>query len=405
VANRILLDLGPLRGSRDFRLLFAGQMVSLVGSQLTVVAVPFQVYAITHSSLQVGAVSLVQVVPLVAGALIGGSLADAADRRRLLVVTSALLAFTSGALAANAAAGRPSLVVVYLVSALAAGLGGVVSTAVQAAVPSLVAGDRLVAAFASMQIVDQVGMVAGPALSGIMIAGVGLPWVYAADAASFVVAALAAAAMSAMPGSGAARPGVGSILEGFRYLRGRQVLQGAYLIDLAATVFGQPRALFPALAAGVFGGGARTLGFLYAAPGVGALVGASASGRLERVRRRGWAVVAAVGVWGAAITAFGVVHLLWLGLLLLAVAGWADVISAVLRTTMLQASVPEWIRARISALQIAVVQGGPQLGNLEAGAVGSLVSTEFAVISGGIACVLGAALVAGLLPGFRRPLR
>jgi MFS family permease len=405
VANRILLDLGPLRGSRDFRLLFAGQMVSLVGSQLTVVAVPFQVYALTRSSLQVGAVSFVQVFPLVAGALIGGSLADAADRRRLLVVTSALLAFTSGALAANAAAGRPSLVVVYLVSALAAGLGGVVSTAVQAAVPSLVAGDRLVAAFASMQIVDQVGMVAGPALSGVMIAGVGLQWVYAADAASFVVAALAAAAMSAMPGSGAARPGVGSILEGFRYLRGRQLLQGAYLIDLAATVFGQPRALFPALAAGVFGGGPRTLGFLYAAPGVGALVGASATGPLERVRRRGWAVVTAVGVWGAAITAFGVVHFLWLGLLLLAVAGWADVISAVLRTTMLQASVPEWIRARISALQIAVVQGGPQLGNLEAGAVGSLVSTEFAVVSGGIACVFGAALVAGLLPGFRRPLR
>lgn len=415
MANRLHVDLRPLRGSRDFRLLFAGQLVSMVGSQLTVVAVPFQVYALSHSSLQVGAVGFVQVIPLVAGALIGGSLGDALDRRRLLVVPSALLALISGALAINAAVGHPSLAVVYVVSALAAGVGGVVSTAVLAAVPSLVTRDRLLAAFASMQIVDQVGMVAGPALSGVLIAGVGLRWVYAADAVSFVVAALAALAMSAMPVEGTAvrttvrtggrttvRTGGRSLLEGLGYLRGRQMLQGAYLIDLAATIFGQPRALFPALAAGVFGGGAKTLGVLYAAPGVGALIGASTTGPLERVRRQGLAVVAAVATWGAAIAAFGVVHLLWLALLLLMVAGWADVLSAVLRTTMLQTSVPERVRARISALQIAVVEGGPQLGNLEAGAVGGLVSSEFAVVSGGIACVVGAVLVAGLLPGFRR---
>jgi predicted MFS family arabinose efflux permease len=404
VTNRILVDLGPLRESRDFRLLFAGQMVSMVGSQLTVVAVPFQVYALTRSSLQVGAVSLAQVGPLIAGALIGGSLGDAMDRRRLLGVTSMLLALTSGALAVNATVAHGSLVAIYLVSALAAGLGGVVSTTVQAVVPSLITGDRLVAAFASMQIVDQVGMVAGPALSGVLIAAAGVRWVYAIDAITFVVAAVAALAMSAMPPAtnGAGRPGLGSILEGFRYLRGRQALQGAYLIDLAATVFGQPRALFPALAASVFGGGARTLGLLYAAPGVGALLGAATSGRLERVGRQGWAVIAAVGVWGAAIAAFGVVQLLWAALVLLALAGWADVISAVLRTSILQSSVPQWVRARISALQIAVVEGGPQLGNLEAGAVAGLVSTEFAVISGGVASIIGAALVAGLLPGFRQ---
>jgi hypothetical protein len=163
-----------------------------------------------------------------------------------------------------------------------------------------------------MQIVDQVGMVAGPALSGVLIAAAGVRWVYAIDAITFVVAAVAALAMSAMPpaASGAGRPGFGSILEGFRYLRGRQTLQGAYLIDLAATTFGQPRALFPALAASVFGGGARTLGLLYAAPGAGALLGATTSGRLERVGRQGWAVIAAVGVWGTAIAAFGFVRLL-----------------------------------------------------------------------------------------------
>jgi predicted MFS family arabinose efflux permease len=403
MANRILLNLGPLRASRDFRLLFAGQLVSMIGSQLTVVAVPFQVYALTRSSLLVGAVSAAAVVPLIAGALIGGSVADAVDRRRLLAATSAVLAVTSGALAVNAALAHPSLVAVYLAAALAAGLGGMISTAVQAVVPALVGKDGLVAAYASMQIVDQVGMVAGPALSGVLITGIGLSWVYACDALSFVAAAVTALAISALPTAHQdAHPESASILGGVRYLRGRQALQGAFLIDLAATVFGQPRALFPALAARVFGGGARTLGLLYAAPGVGALAGALSSGRLERVRRQGRTVVLAVGVWGTAIAAFGVVHLLWAALVLLAVAGWADVISAVLRTTIVQSSVPEWVRARISGLEIATVEGGPQLGNLEAGAVGGLVSAEFAVVSGGIASIIGAALVAGLRPGFRR---
>jgi predicted MFS family arabinose efflux permease len=406
MANRVFINLSPLRASRDFRLLFAGMLVSMVGSQLTAVAVPFQVYALTRSSLQVGAVSAAQVVPLIAGALVGGSIADSMDRRRLLAAASAVLAVTSGALAVNATLGHPSLVAVYLVAALAAGLGGVVSTAVQAVVPALVGQDSLVAAFASMQIVDQVGMVAGPALSGLLIAGIGVSWVYACDAATFVVVTMTALALSARPPAQEdGTPESASILGGFRYLRRRQTLQGAFLIDLAATVFGQPRALFPALAASVFGGGPKTLGLLYAAPGAGALAGALTSGRLDRVRRQGWAVVWAVAVWGAAIAAFGVVHLLWAALVLLAVAGWADVLSAVLRTTIVQSSVPEWVRARISALEIATVEGGPQAGNLEAGAVAGLVSTEFAVVSGGIASIIGAVLVAGLRPSFRRHLR
>jgi predicted MFS family arabinose efflux permease len=168
------------------------------------------------------------------------------------------------------------------------------------------------------------------------------------------------------------------------------------------TVFGMPRALFPALATTVFRGGASTLGYLYAAPAAGALVGALTTGWLERIRRQGWAVIAAVCVWGAAIVAFGLVHVLWAALILLAVAGWADVISAVLRSTILQSSVPEEFRSRISSVQIAVVEGGPRLGDLESGAVASLVSTEFSIITGGLACIAGAALLTGLLPGFRR---
>jgi MFS family permease len=402
VASRILIDLGPLRGNRGFRLLFAGQLVEVFGSQLTTVAIPFQVYALTRSSLQVGAVSLAQLGPLVLGALIGGTVGDAIDRRRILVVTALMMALTSGALAVNAASAHPSLLAIYLVSAAAAGVGGMASTASTAAVPSLVGPQNLVAAYASMQVTDQVGLVVGPAMAGLLIEAVHLPWVYTIAAVIYLLTAATVARIPAIPPApGARRPGLGSIAEGLRYLRGRQALQGAYLIDINAMVFGMPRALFPALAASVFHGGPSTLGYLYAAPAAGALIGALTTGWLARIHRQGWAVIVAVCVWGAAIVAFGLVTVLWIALALLAVAGWADVISAVLRSTILQSSVPEEFRSRISSVQIAVVEGGPRLGDLESGAVASLVSTEFAIVSGGLACIAGAALLAGLLPGFR----
>jgi MFS family permease len=403
VANRILIDLGPLRESRGFRLLFAGQFIEVFGSQLTAVAIPFQVYALTRSSLQVGLVSLAQLVPLIVGALIGGSLGDALDRRLILLAGSVLLALTSGGLAVNALAAHPSLIALYLVSAAAAGLAGASSTAANAAVPALVAPRHLVAAFAAIQVVDQVGLVIGPALAGLLIGAVHLEWVYASTAVVYLLTALAAVRMPPIPPApGAGRPGPGAVLEGLRYLRGRQAMEGAYLIDVNAMVFGMPRALFPALAVSVFHGGARTLGYLYSAPAAGALAGALLTGWLARINRQAWAVIVAVCVWGAAIVAFGLVHVLWAALALLAVAGWADVISAVLRSTILQTSTSEEFRSRTSAVQIAVVTGGPRLGDLEAGAVATLISTEFSIVSGGLACIAGAAALAGLLPGFRR---
>jgi MFS family permease len=403
VTSRILIDVDPLRDSRDFRLLFTGQLVAVVGVMLAMVAVPFQVYALTHSSLQVGAVSLAQLGPLILGALAGGTVGDALGRRPVLVAALGGLALTSGGLAVNAAVAHPPVAVIYLVSAAGAGLGGVVSTICTAAVPSLVAARHLVPAYASMQVVDQIGMVAGPALAGLLIGAVPLPWVYALVAASYLVAALIMWRMSAGPPQArASRPGLGSIVAGLRYLRGRQALQGAYLIDINAMVFGMPKALFPALAAAVFHGGPAVLGYLYAAPAAGALLGALTTGWLDRVRRPGWAVIVAVCIWGGAITAFGFARMLWLALALLAVAGWADVISAVLRSTILQSSVPDELRGRMSGLQIAVVEGGPRLGDLEAGTVASLVSAEFSIVSGGLACVAGAALLTLLLPGFRR---
>ena len=336
----MMIDLDPLKGSREFRLLFAGQLVGVLGSQLTLVAVAFQVYQLTHSSLEVGAVSLVQLVPLVLGALVGGVLGDAADRRRLLIAAGAVLATTSGALALNAGLEHPSVLAIYLIAAVAAGFGGVLSTASSSSVPTLVPGGQLVAAFASMQVVDQVGMVVGPLLAGFLIEAIHLPGVFLLDAATSLLMAVAAGWMSPIPPApGSPRAGLRSFTDGLRTIRRSQILLGAYLLDFNAMVFGAPRALFPALAASVFHGGPSTLGLLYAAPAGGALLGALTTGWLARVRRLGRAVIVAICVWGATIIAFGLVHLLWFALALLVVAGWADVISAVLRTTILQTAV------------------------------------------------------------------
>jgi MFS family permease len=203
-------------------------------------------------------------------------------------------------------------------------------------------------------------------------------------------------------GEGAHRPGLRSILEGLAFVRGRQAIQGAYLIDINAMVFGMPRALFPALAVSRFGGGATTLGFLYAAPGAGALAGALTTGWVSRIQRQGLAVIVAVIAWGAAITGFGLVRWLPLALVLLAAAGCADVISAVFRSTIIQLAVPDSLRGRLAGLQIAVVTGGPRIGDLEAGSVAAAFGNTFSVVSGGLACIAGALLLARALPGFRR---
>ncbi len=401
--GRIFVDIAPLRDSRQFRLLFSGQLVTTLGSNLTIVAIPYQVYSQTHSSLQVGAISLVQLVPMVIGSLIGGSVGDAVDRRKLILYTSGLLTLASGALAVNAAVAHPSLLALYLISMVAAALTGFINPARNAVIPSLVSPAHLVAAYAFTQVVYQVGSIVGPAISGLLIDGIGLAWVYGIDAISFLLSVLTIARMTALPpAAGAARPGFASIVEGLRYMRGRPALQGVFLIDINAMVFGMPRALFPALSENVFHGGATTLGYLYAAPGVGALLGALTTGWVARIRRQGWAVIIAVLAWGAAIAVFGFVHTLWVALVLLAIAGWADVISAVLRNTILQTSIPDQFRSRLSSIQMAVVQGGPRLGDMESGTVAALVSTEFSIVSGGIACIIGAVVLARLLPAFRR---
>jgi predicted MFS family arabinose efflux permease len=284
---------------------------------------------------------------------------------------------------------------------LAAAFNGFANTARMASVPGLVERRHISAAAAMMQITFQVGTVVGPAVSGLLL-GLSLPLVYGIDAGTFVVAMVATSMMLPIPP--AEGPGLRpweSAKEGMRYLRGHQALQGVYIIDVNAMVFGMPRALFPAMAGSVFGGGTITLGFLYAAPGVGALIGAVGSGWVRHITRQGRAVILAVLAWGAAIAVFGLVHVLWIALVMLAVAGWSDVISAVLRNTILQTSIPERFLSRMSSIQMAVVQGGPRLGDMESGAVATATSLEFSVVSGGLACIAGAVVIGLLMPRFR----
>jgi MFS family permease len=397
------VDVTPLRHSRDFRLLFSGQLVSTFGTQLTAVAVPYQVYRMTHSSLAVGLVSLAQLIPLLLCSLVGGAIADAHDRKRVLMVVEALMAITSVGLALNGSRDHPALWPLFVLTAVGGGLIGFDRPTFQAIIPRLLPSDDLAAAFALWQVQFQVGIVVGPAVAGLILASGGLSIVYWIDVATFVVSFISVSLMNRQPRPAGATPASWrSIKDGLRYLKGRQVIQGVYLFDLCAMVFGMPRALFPALGLNHFHGGAQAVGFLYAAPGAGALIGALTTGWVDHVRRQGRAVIIAVIVWGAAITVFGLVDVLWVALVLLAIAGWSDVISAVFRNTILQRTVPDELRGRLSAIQIAVVQGGPRLGDLESGIVAEAFGATFSVVSGGLACVIGAVALSARLPGFRR---
>lgn len=401
--RRVLVDTAPLRQSGAFRRLWTGYLVTTIGSQLTVVAVPFQVYALTRSSLDVGLVGLVQIVPVLAGSLLGGSIADAVDRRRLLAVTQVLLALCSGGLAWNATSRHPALWLVYLVSAASSGIASVDIPTRTAVFANLVDRSMFASASALWQLLMQVGQIAGPAVAGLLIGHVGIASVYEIDAVTFGVSLLAVLSLPPLrPVGGGRRFGIGSITEGLSYLKGRRVLQGNFLIDLNAMVLGMPRALFPALGLTFFHGGATTVGLLYAAPGAGALVGAIFTGWVRAVQRQGRAVLLAVSVWGSAIVAFGLVPYLWAGLVLLGVAGAADVVSAVFRGAILQLEAPESLRGRLSSIQTAVVTGGPRLGDFESGAVAALTTPRIAVVSGGIGCLVGVEVVRRLMGEFAR---
>jgi MFS family permease len=408
----LAVDITLLRENRPYRLLWFGQLISVTGRQITVVSVPFQVYLLTGSSLAVGMIGLVQVVPLILASLAGGAIADRVDRRRLILVTELGLAATSGLLLAGALSGRPPLWYLYVVIAIQAAILGVNQPARSAIVPNLVSREQLPAAIALSQVMFNTTMIVGPAVAGVILGAfhrpkAGLAWAYGTDVLTFtasVVTVFLLPALHPQREAGAERStGWQDVKEGLAYLRGQRVLISTFLIDLDAMIFGMPRALFPVLALTVFNVGPRGLGLLYAAPSAGALLGALTAGWVGRVRHQGKAVIWAVALWGAAITAFGLSGKLFLlALFFLAFAGAADVVSAVFRSSILQLSVPDALRGRLSAVHIMVVTGGPRLGDVEAGVVAALVSPWFSVVSGGIACLVGAVVFARLIPELGR---
>jgi MFS family permease len=392
--SRFVVDITPLRKYRHFRRLWAGQAVSGLGSQLTLVAVSFQAYRLTRSTLVVGLVGLAQLVPLLAGALWGGTLADAMDRRRVLTLTQVAMATAVGGLVLNASMAHPAVWPLFICTAATAGFQGVDWPARRAALPMIVDREDVTAAIALQTAIQSLAFVAGPALAGVLITAIGLSAVYGVDVATYSVALLAALLLPSLVPSGGGTPmGLRSMTEGFRHLRSEKLLSATYVIDLNAMIFGMPRAVFPALGTGLFGGGAGVVGLLYAAPGAGALVGSLVTGWCSRVRRQGRAIAACVVVWGTTIALFGVVPVLWIGLTLLALAGAADVVSAVFRQAVQQRAVPDHLQGRLSGTFFAVVAGGPRLGDAEAGLAASVGGPQFAVWSGGLACVAGVAVL------------
>lgn len=394
----VAVDIGALRESKAFRRLSAGQLVSLVGRQITVVAVPYQVYTMTRSPALVGLLGLAQVVPLIGVSLLGGGIADRVDRRRLLLVTQALLGLCSFALLVGALSHVP-VYVVFIVVALAASVAALDSPTRTAIVPNLVSAERLPGALSINIAMFQTTLIAGPALGGLVIAHLGLAGAYLVDVASFLAALVAVWLLPPQPPHSTNRePTLAALRRGFAFIRRRRVILGGYAMDLSAMIFGLPRAVFPVLAATTFNTNAQGLGYLYAAPGVGAVLAALSSGWLSRSTRLGRVVVVSIALWGVAIVAFGFVTALWLALLLLAFAGAADSFSAVCRNTIMQTLTPDELRGRLTATYFMVVVGGPFLGDLEAGVVAGVTSPRVSVVSGGVLCILGLAAAALAFP-------
>jgi MFS family permease len=394
------MDLRPLR-RRDFRLLYAAQSVSFLGTMVTYVALPWQMYALTRSSLAVGVLGVVELVPLLLTAFVGGALADWMDRRRLVIATEIGLMAGSLTLMANAARPAPSVAVVYLAAALMSALGGLQKPSLEAMTPRLVPSDEIPAVAGLTAFRGSVGMILGPAIGGVLVGSTGAVAAFGVDAASFLASLACFAAMrSVPPRDNAEAPTWRSIVEGFRYARSRQELIGTYVIDFVAMVFGMPLALFPALAATRFGDPA--LGLLYAAPAVGALVASLTSRWTPRVHRHGFAVMVAATVWGVAIVAFGFSPSLWPALACLAVAGGADGVSGMFRMTMWNQTIPDALRGRLAGIEMVSYMSGPLLGHAEAGAVAALAGVQASIVSGGLLCVVGVVACGLALPRFRR---
>ena len=392
-----MIDVSPLRESRSFRLLWFGQLVSLSGTQLRLVAIPYQIYLITGSSLDVGLIGLFQAIPLISLALFGGVFADRFNRRRLLLITQIGLALSSAALAIGTQLGVASVPFLYARTAIGAAFSANDGPARGSLTPSLVRRDQLPAAITLNQVLFQTAAIAGPAFAGLIILNLGVAGAYWIDVGTFVVAIAAVAAMRIPPSERREHaPVMQALVEGITYLRANRILFSTFVLDFLATFFGSPRALFPFYADRVFSVGPQGLGLLFAAPGVGSLIAALTAGWIPRVRRQGVALLVAVAAWGFAIVGFGLMRegLFFPALLFIALAQGADTLSAIFRHTILLTIVPDELRGRLTSIAQMFFLGGPYLGQVESGIAADVVSPEFSVISGGIATVASVGLIA-----------
>ncbi|RBY78095.1 MFS transporter [Blastococcus sp. TF02-09] len=399
------IDTTPLQNPA-YRRLFWGVAATMLGQQMTLVAVPFQVYALTGDSLMVGVTSIVALVPLIVFGLLGGAIADSMDRRRLMLITSVGAAVTSALLALQALLpGEGNLAVLWVLTACVSGFAAVNQPTRSAAIPAIVGAAGVPAANALSMTVRQAGVIVGPLLAGVLIGAGELFLAYAIDALGFLAAALLLRGLPSLPPGrdagplrlGAAVRGVG---EGFVFLRTQPVLLMTFVVDIIAMCFAWPQAVFPELSENRFADSPNALGWLFAGISIGALLMGLTSGWVSRVDRQGAVVLGAIAVWGVAIIGFGFAPTLWLAVLCLAVAGAGDMVSAVLRSSMLQLAAPEEMRGRMQGVFIVVVAGGPRLGDLRAGALASAASVTVAMVSGGVVVVLAMALVAVLVPTF-----
>lgn len=390
-ARGLVIDTEPLRRDPDFRRLWTGQAVNVIGSQITRVALPYQVFIHTGSMASLALLTLVQLIPIMAFSLFGGAIADAMDRRRVLLVTQAGLAATSLGLVWLSLQPVMSMPALYGIAFVAAAFSAVDWPARTSATPRLVPSERLRAAIALGQLTFNAGSVLGPILAGILIGTVGPAGAFAADVATYLFAMTMIVRIRPIPPlGGASKAGLEAIREGLRFVRRRRLILSTFAIDLNAMIFGMPTAVFPALALDVFRVGPVGLGLLNAAPAAGAFLAIALSGAISRVRRIGRGIVLAVVGWGAAITLFGLSTFFFpLALLFLAIAGAADVVSAVFRSSVVQMEAPDELRGRVAAIHILVVTGGPRVGDMEAALVASAIGAQLSVISGGLLCLLG----------------
>ncbi|MBA2494080.1 MAG: MFS transporter [Acidobacteria bacterium] len=394
----MLIDITPLKISRDYRLLFFGQLISFFGSMMSFVVVPVQMYQLTKSSLAVGLLGVAEFLPMLVLAFVGGALADAVDRRKMLRLTEIAQTIVTTILLINSLLPNPQIWVLYVAVGLHAGLVSLQRPSFEALIPRILPPEQMPAVSALNSIRYNIGLIAAPAIAGLIVARLGAQVAYSIDLFTFIASLLAVFLISAVPPAlEAVRPSWQSIKQGLKYALSRKELLGTYLIDINAMFFGMPMALFPALAASY---GGASVGLFYSAPAVGSLFATLTSGWTKRINRHGLAIAVAAGLWGVSIIIFGLMNNLWLALFFLSLAGAFDMISGIFRSTVWNQTIPNHLRGRLAGIEMVSYLTGPMLGNAEAGVVASLYGLRTSVVSGGIFTVAGTLALAFLLPQF-----